>query len=943
MLRVLYKIGTPAENKRLLENGLKVPKSESGAQKVPPKPPAEAVLRSKRLATERSAAKKADATKVDSIRQKLTGEMTDEELAHNTYLSYTGRDHFAEESIEDHLAGLLKASEESEAEERAQAKTRAEDIAQFLAPQASETGDDVLDSLAEIRRHEHQSMAGEKSLDERVGRGDVIIGEDMEALVKGAEKLKLARTSEAYKPLLDAIPVNLPASERAHQLEVLRQDLKTKTEAAWRTLSALQEQLAKATGHEARTLEDRIITMRGQLDAMVEQEFFADHAEPQQAELFYKKDLVDRKRALLKNPEARRVFDKLNESRPDGGWGLGHYITPEMINDLDAGERDLGRAWHALEHDQLQLHSGTEVIKNERQARADVSKLQVDFIRHGKDFGVPSSTVEAFNLANVNRGDLERVADQVLADLGRYDVPQTARERFLSAGIAVAKGLGFDSFFGRKRANAKVNELQLMTDRYKELSTARAGIRGPQLVRGEAALGGFMIATDFGSSLRRGSDMSGVITSADRPGEREPALSLEQASDLQGILTEARHMATALERNRDSKTVRNSANELAAELQNRLLKYVDTPAARAKVYELANASLQNLERALSDQPSPEDDDEDLENVNAETPEAKTTKEAEVRWEPLEADLGVDFDTEGEIEELPNDVLEDGDEALGSNPDRMSSKQLERVDRATETLRSSKKGLEEALERGEPLGALFTTNLERFIQDREGTLHLLKLNQLDKNPAAQDLRDALEETKILIAEHRFLKVAPQAYRAIHRARADVRALGKELGAASSLLDNGRTAARLERLRGVVEQYRGTTVAESDAYDELQDAVRRFGEDLHGLNEEADLPAVGMGNERNKQFDEAISTLDTITAEMKSSHLRAKSKDEALISKQGSAYRRALITTGRMLGKTPASMQSTARFQEAQSALNGAENAYELWARRNGQRQVIDNKI
>jgi hypothetical protein len=1024
MLRVLYKIGSPAENKRLADSGLKVPKLESGAQKARPQPPAEALKRSRKLAEDKVTAKREADAQAEALRDRIWADEQAKLFKDIGYDKNTqGND------VDEALADVLKIEEDRVADKKAEdawgadhmkrveaftgyksdksrdevsealnelqdiEKSRvAEDAAVdqwsadhmkrvegFTGYKSDKSRDEVADALAELQTIEKSRVAEEaevdawsadhmkrveaftgyksdasrdevaealadvqqiekdrvKSLDERVKRGEVIMGDEMAELMKGVDKAKPARKSEAYKPLLDEIPVNLPASERAHQLEIMRQDLKTKTENAWRTFSALQEQHAKASGHEARALEVRIIAMRGQLDGMVEQEFFADHANPRQAEIFYKKDLAERKRALLTNPEARRVFEKLNEARPDGGWGRGHYITQEMINDLDANERDLGRAWHALEHDQLQLHSGTEVIKNERQAKADVSKLQVDFIRNGKDFGIPANIVESFNLANVNRGDLEKAADQILADLGKYDVPQTARERFLSVGIAAAKGLGFESFFGRKRANAKVNELQLMTDSYKDLSAARAGKRGPQLVLGNASPN-FMVATNFGSAFARGAEGSGVILS-DRPGESEPALSLEQAEDLQGILTESRHMATALGRNLDSKAVRSSASELAAELQNRLLNYVDTPAARSKVYELANASLQNLERALSDQ---HDFEEDVEELSTKQPEAKTTKEADVKWEPLEADLGVDWDEAEQMEDLSDLAIEDVDTALEKNADRLSAAQLEKIDRATEALTSSQKGLSEALAQGEPLGKMFIGSLETFVSDREHTLRLLELNRLDKNPAAQDLAQAIRETKVLLKEYSSLEANPKGYKAVAAGLKNAKILKTELDRPASLFDSREVKQRLDQIDRALSE----PMPASSAYKTLEQAYINLKAGYDALDwADADLPAVGMSNERNKQFDEAITALDSITTEMKSANLRAKSKDEALITKQGSAYRRALITTGRMLGKTPASMQSTARFQEAQAALKGAETAYELWARKHGQRQVIDSKM
>jgi hypothetical protein len=328
---------------------------------------------------------------------------------------------------------------------------------------------------------------------------------------------------------------------------------------------------------------------------------------------------------------------------------------------------------------------------------------------------------------------------------------------------------------------------------------------------------------------------------------------------------------------------------------------------------------------------------------------RRSKVEKVSWTPVEADLGVNWDeAEAKVDEqeviddmtTEATLIEEVDDKLEAGTNRLSNAQLEKIDRATETLESSNKGLAEALAKGEPLGRLFIKSLEQFVQDRERTLELLTLNRLNNSPAAQDLEAALGKTRNLLQEYRSLEARPLAYRAVVQGLELARNLEAQLNASSALIDQRRAKADLDRIELALRE----PMPKSARYQELQNLFLEVSARVANLDfADADLPVPGMSKERNANFDAAISELDDITSTMKSSNLRAGSKDSAALAKQGSTYRRAILNAGKLLSSTPASMQSTSRFQEAQQAFNEAKDVYRLWARKNNQSPLAETAV
>lgn len=929
MLRVLYKVElAPGKKPSALEGGRGPKNVEAGAERPAAKKSSslERIRAAKKLADEKAAAKR----EADEHAAALRGQIFESD---------------AEDDVTQSLNDLQNIEKNRVAEETSwdeEQKNLFKNLGYDRDAEAKK--DDVLESINELGRIEADRVREENDaerLPSDLLEEDIeelpsnLLEEDVEELssdlleddVETTPRLKNEVPSD-HQGLLPELPVNAPKAqiEAAHRqlVEGFAHEAKTALNKELRLKTGLQN--AESDTERAR-FNAAIAETQREADANLALEFYAEQDNPRAAQRHYNQMRAERV-VLLNDAEARRVLEKLNEMRGDTTWENGEYITPDMIQDLDPMDRDLGRRWHAAEKAAAELASGIARLREHHETRVHLTALQTDAILDGN--WASEEMLKAIHTPGMN---LENATDQIFTDLRRFDVPKTAGEKAVAAVLNFKILGGFPGrallgVFGRKYANKSLNEaasvIEPVQTQMRKLDAERNMGKGIVLGRNNVDMGAVSNITNFGAATRAAELGGRGYTSGSRAEGGDVAISAEAHQDLEGIIQDADNLT----RNASSMS-RSAAETLMQDLEETLARYTNTPTARSRAYDLAAQSLEKLQRTIQRLPQEA---------------APSNKQSsELQWEPVEADLGVNWDEDGqaeEIEDLTHLIEDDVDASLEAKTDRLSRAQLEKIDRATEVLESSQKGLEQALGEGQPLGKLFTRSLEQFVHDREITLRLIKLNRLDNNPAAQDLAQALTRTRELLKEHAALEARPLTYRAVVDASKLADRLQRELDAPSALIDQRRAKADLDRIELALRE----PIPNSKRYDALRDRYMELYTRVNNLDfADADLPVAGMSTERASRLESANSDLLLVSKEMQSLNLRPNKLTPEQAATNGARYRNAIQQARGLLRKTPASMRSSAQAQTLQTSLGKAEEHYQRWAKRNGERQLTNVQL
>lgn len=1014
MLRVLYKVGVPSEKRPpSLEGGAKQrPKAESGAQSPAAKQPsgAERLKAHRKLEAEKATARREEQEKVKALQDRLTGAMSDDEQmqtwrtlsrdsrlkdrsedivgdlladeAERTKPFTTGgmsddellqtwrnasKDSSLKDRSEDQVADLLREEEN----DRAWSAQHLKNVEALTGYRSDASRDEVAEGISDMQRMEAERVERESAPE--ISSDFLEDDEDTEPVFPLSRKKNRAPLSVDQKTP-DSVPVMgekleaIMTEVRAEQADALLPELpvnatKSQIEAAQRKLvegfanqakTALRKELLLRSGlknvesdvERSRT-EAAIAQAQSEAEAKLALEFFAEHENPRAAQQHY--DQIRNERiALLQNSEAREVLERLNSKRGDDTWENGKYIKPIDIQEFsNPEERALARRWHAIEKAQAELASGVNRLREHHETRVKLTELQVDAIQGGN--WASKDLLNALKTPGLNQ---ENATDQVFSDLHRFDVPTTSGERAVAAIMnfdigGMKPGRAIMEFFGRKYANVTLNEaarvIEPIQEQMRVLDSERNLGKGIVLGTNNIDMGAVSNVTNF-SAATRSAEMGGRgYTNGSRSEGGDVAITQEAANDLQGIIDSARKVREGLDgRNRNNAyPTREAIQGLVQSLEANLAKYENTPTARSRAYDIAQQDLEALRARLGNfargarnkqETKWEPIEADL-GVNLDGEQNET-------WEPIEADLGVDWDdkTEKQIYDMSAEatLIEEVDAALEKNVDRLSSAQLEKIDHATEVLMSSQRSLQEALAKGEPVGRMFIDALQDFMMDRQGTLRLLKLNRLDQNPAAQDLTKVLKETAASLREYRFLEASPKAYRAIAKGLEAGKRLQANLDSPSALFN----ASEMRYTLQVIDAALTEDMPGSSAFKALTDLRAELLAKVSALDfADADLPVAGMSPERRTNLVSATTETDRIAAEMQSSNLRAN-KGGADVAANGTRYRKAIQDARGTLLKTPRSMQGSAQAQALQASLLKAENRYQLWAKRNGERALTN---
>ncbi|MBP7134194.1 hypothetical protein KBA73_03180, partial [Patescibacteria group bacterium] len=518
------------------------------------------------------------------------------------------------------------------------------------------------------------------------------------------------------------LPKNVSAAERQMALERLRTRVGDSTDSLYETLNDIYAERTQAidNARPLAPLEKKINDVTAAIEGAARLEFYADHDDPQATFEYYEASR-DKRKALLNDREAQRVLKAIGEHR-HGDWQNQAYITPEIIEALPLEDRALAREWERIELDQMQLKRGIDQIKNHREARAEVSRLQIDALRTCTDCGFPEDVVKAANTPSVHRGDLGKLSDKVFARLSTYDSARTIGERFVKAFHGIAK------MFGREYVNADLNKV------HKGLKGAQKRLENSLIERNSGRSGALSVldraghkdhSYDFavtdGSGNR--SQWEGGFKGTKKETGDEPLITEKEHNGLQDILTKALTAKENLPLQTDVASTEALLQALSAQLEE--YKKKGGNAVRSRVYDLAKDAVNDLHKALDKR-----FDSVISNENPVSPDKTAVAES--------------VDPVGDLFGDP--------EALTPKIPQTLEARAEHVKQVTKHLDGVNHELGNAIREQQPLGHFFIQSLESYLGEQEELLKAMVKNGLRKDTSHYDLLGAIDETRELLAKH-----------------------------------------------------------------------------------------------------------------------------------------------------------------------------------------------
>ncbi len=577
------------------------------------------------------------------------------------------------------------------------------------------------------------------------------------------------------------LPKNVSAAERQMALEKLRTRLGDSTDSLYGTLDDLYAERTQAidNARPLAPLEKKIGEVNAAIEGAARLEFYADHDDPQATFEYYEASR-DKRKALLANPEAQRVLQAIGEYRR-GDWTNREYINEETINALPLEDRPLAREWERVEYDQMQLKRGIDQIKNHREARAEVSRLQIDALRTCTDCGFPEDVVKAANTPNVHRGDLGKLSDKIFAKLSTYDSARTIGERFVKAFHGIAK------LFGRDFVNADLNKV------HKGLKGARERLDRTQKER-DAGRSGALSFLDraghaehsydplvVGNMEGNRSQWEGGFKGTKKETGDEPLITEKEHNGLQDILTKALTAKENLPLLTDVASAEALLRDLSAQLEE--FKKKGGNAVRSRVYDLAKDAVNDLHKALDKR-----FDTVISNENPVSPDKTAAAESSV-------------DSVDPVGDLFGDP-----EALTPKIPQTLEARAEHVKQVTKHLDGVNRELGNAIREQQPLGHFFIQSLESYLGEQEELLKVMTKNGLRKDASHYDLLGAIDETRELLAKHALIE------------KANATALGTEF-------EGEIPPSRAERTRTTPEDQAETIITNLETISEdLRNAIR-----------------------------------------------------------------------------------------------------------------------